>query len=288
MPLYGSAAPSVVVVFGLEEASARWLSRALRTAGVIGIHVHPDLPPAAAHNVMSIADAGLHVVSARNGMDARFLEYWQLLAEMGKARYVAVVDLGPLSLDVTEAAAIASRVLEEDVHPMTLPLLDDDEAVIGVLDVVDGQQWFPDGRVEAPRQDFVEAVEAETNVLLEESGGEVLQTVYGGDLPVAVTVDVHSRAGIGWLAAHLPPRSVPASAVVVPGDDPGLPFVCAGSEGLALGAALAIHEVESHDIAVTSLADVLDPGLRDSLEPGEVAAARMDPLPSVGSLLIGR
>lgn len=288
MPLSGSAAPSVVVVFGLEDASARWLSRALRAEAVIGVHLHPDLPPAAAHSIMAAADAGVHVVSARHGMDARFLEYWQLLAEMGKARYVAVVDLGPVTLDVTEAAAIASRVLEEDVHPITLPLLDDDEAVIGVLDVVDGWQWFPDGREEAPRADFVEAVEAETDVLLDESGGDVFPAVFDGVLAVAATVDVPSRAGVRWLAQHFPGRSVPASAVVVPGEDPGLPFVCAGLDGLGIGPALAVHGLDTQEVTILSLADVLNPGLRDALLPGEVAAVRMEPVAPVGSLLVGR
>lgn len=275
-------------MFGLEDASARWLSRALRTEAVIGLHLHPDLQPAAAHNIMAAADAGVHVVSARHGMDARFLEYWQLLAEMGKARYVAVVDLGPVSLDVAEAAAIASRVLEEDVHPITLPLLDDDEAVIGVLDVVDGWQWFPDGREEAPRADFVEAVEAETDVLLDESGGDVFPAVFDGGLAVAATVDVPSGAGVRWLARHVPPRSVPVSTVVVPGDDPALPFVCAGSDGLQVGPALAVHALQTQEIAVVSLVDVLDPGLNDELLPGEVAAVRMEPVAAVGSLLVSR
>jgi hypothetical protein len=288
VPLSGSAAPTVVVVFGLEDAHVRWLTRALRAAGVIAVHVHPDLPPAAAHSVMSAADAGVHVVSARNGMDARFLEYWQLLAETGKARYVAVVDLGPVSLDVSESAAIATRVLEEDVHPITLPLLNDDETVVGVLDVVDGTQWLPDATIEAPRADFVEAVEVETNVLLDESGGDVLASVVTGEFAVAVTVDSGSRAGVGWLAAHLPPRAVPASSVVLPGDDPGLPFVCAGPDGLRVGAALAVHEIESQNVRVVSLADVLAPGIRDALEPGEVAAARLAPRPAIGSLLVHR
>ena len=237
---------------------------------------------------MSAADAGVHAVSARNGMDARFLEYWQLLAEMGKARYVAVMDLGPVSLDVPEAAAIATRVLEEDVHPITLPLLDDDEAVVGVLDVVDGSQWLPDGSIEAPRDDFVEAVAAETNVLLDESGGDVLASVHAGEFAVAVTADSGSRAGVGWLTSHLPPRAVPASSVVVPGDDAQLPFVCAGPDGVRLGAALAIHEIESRQVMVVSLADVLSPRMRDHLAPGEVAAARVEPATELGSLLISQ
>ena len=100
-------------------------------------------------------------------MDGRYLEIWQLLAEAGRARYVLVHDLGPATLDVNEAAAIASRVLEEDVLTTTLPLLDDDEGVIGVLDVGTREQYFPDGTHEAPRDDFSDAVEAETNTLFD-------------------------------------------------------------------------------------------------------------------------
>lgn len=284
--LSGSGAPAVVLVFGLEERSTRWLTLALRAAGVMAVHLRPDLSPGAAHAVVSAADAGVHVVSARRGMDATFLEYWQLLAEMGKARYVTVCDLGPVALDIAEAAAIATRVLEEDVHPITMPLLDDDESVIGVLDVVTGQQWFPDGSLEDPREDFVEAVEAETNVLLDETDGEVMAAVITGDVSVAAAVDAGSGAGVGWLAEHLPARSVPASCVVLPGDDPQLPLVAAGEDGLGVGAAVAVHGLDSHRVRVLSLADVLEPGLRDGLRGGEVAAARIQPPLEVGSLLV--
>jgi hypothetical protein len=284
----GTAAPPVVAVFGLEDAASRWLTLALRESGVVAVRLQPDLGPAAAHSVVAAVDAGVHVVSARRGMDATFLEYWQLLAEMGRARYVAVHDLGPVSLDVNEAAAIASRVLEEDVHPITMPLLADDESVIGVLDVVTGEQWFPDGTVEAPRTDFVEAVAAETNVLLDESGGEVMDAVAAGELAVAVTVESATLAGVGWLAAHLPERRVPASSVVLPGDDADMPFVGAGDEGLRPGRVLAVLGVEAVELEVTSLADVLSPGLLDLVPAGHVAAARLEPVPPVGSLLLTR
>lgn len=277
-----------MAVFGLEDATVRWMARALREAGAVAFRLQADLSPAAAHSVLAATDAGVHLASARQGMDATFLEYWQLLAEMGRARYVGVHDLGPVSLDINEAAAIAGRVLEEDVHPMTMPLLDDDESVIGVLDVVTGEQWFPDDTVEPPRADFVEAVAAETNVLLDESGGEVMDAVIGGDLAVAVTVESTTRAGVGWLAAHLPLRQVPASGVVLPGDDVDMPFVGAGAEGLGRGRALAVHGVEALEVEVTSLADVLTPGLLDRVAAGHVAAARLEPVPPVGSLLLTR
>ncbi len=287
VPLSVSAAPCLVLVFGLEEATTRWLTRALRELGAVAVHMRPDLPPAAAHNIVAAADAGIHVVNARLGMDATYLDYWELLAEMGKARYVAVTDLGPAALDASDVAAIATRVLEEDVHPITLPLLADDESVIGVLDVVSGEQWFPDGAVEPPRVDFVEAVEAETNVLIDESGGEVLEAVFGGEFAVAVTVDVGSRAGVDWLGGHLPQRESPASCTVLPGDDPDLVFVTAGRDGLTLGPALAVHTWQTQPVQIQSLAQILTPGLRGALAPGDTAAARIAPVPEVGSLLVG-
>jgi hypothetical protein len=100
-------------------------------------------PISSAAAVVAAADACVHVFSAGQGVDGTYLEYWQMCAEAGKVRYVGVCDLTPMSLDVNEAAAIAGRVLEEDVLVTTLPLLDDDESVIGVLDVVTGEQWFP-------------------------------------------------------------------------------------------------------------------------------------------------
>ncbi len=276
----------MVAVFGLEDASARWLTRAMRDAGVVAVHLRPDLPPAAAHSVLSAVDAGVHMVSARRGMDATFLEYWQLLGELGRARFVAVHDLGPIALDINEVAAIAGRVLEEDVHPLTMPLLDDDESVIGVLDVASGEQWFPDGSVQAPRADFVEAVEAETNVLRDEVGEDVLAAVLAGDVAVAVTVDAHSRAGVGWLGRHLPARTIPGSAVVLPGDHPASVLVAAGTEPVALGPALAVTGTQTMTVRVQSLQGVLEPALLAELAPAAVAAAQIDPVPDVGSLLI--
>lgn len=275
----------MVAVFGLEDASTRWLTRALREAGVVALHVRSELPPAAAHSVLSCVDAGVHLVSARRGMDATFLEYWQLLAEMGKARYVAVHDLGPIALDVNEAAAIASRVLEEEVHPLTMPLLDEQESVIGVLDVVSGEQWFPDGSLEPPRQDFVDAVEAETNVLRDEVGEDVLASVLTGDVAVAVTMDAHSRAGIGWLAAHVPARELPAGSTVLPGDHPESVLVAA-ADVVRLGPALAVLGTQMLRVEIRSLHGVLEPALVGEVPPGAVAAAHIEPVPAAGTLLL--
>lgn len=291
MSLSGSGAPAVVLVFGLEDPTVRWLTRALRacTPPVMAVHMPADLPPGAAHSVCSAADAGLHLVSARHGMDATFLEYWQLLAEMGKARYVAVHDLTPTALDLPEMAAIASRVLEEDVHPITLPLLDDHELVIGALDVVTGQQWFPDGSVEQPRADFVDAVAAETNVLLEaadEIGEDVVDTLTGGTLAAAAVVDSATRAGVDWLGAHMPARRVPATSTTLPGDDRTTVLVAAGAEALTLGAALAILGTHTQPVVIQSLLDPLQPGICSEVAPGSVAAAVIEPSPAVGSVLL--
>lgn len=288
MPLPGSAAPPVVLVFGLEDRAARWLTRALRDADqpVMAVHLRADLPPAAAHSAIGAADAGVHLVNARQGMDATYLEYWQLLEEMGKQRVVAVHGLGPAALDVTEVAAIATRVLEEDVHPITMPLLSDDEAVVGVLDVVSGQQWFPDGSVEQPRQDFLEAVEAERNVLVDETGDDVLAAIAAGDVAVAVTTDTTSRAGVTWMAAHLPRRTVPASAVVLPGDDPTTVLVAAGPQPITTGTYLVVHGTDSQQVEIRSLRGLLAPALMSEVPAGAVAGALIDPVPAAGGLLL--
>jgi hypothetical protein len=113
--------------------------------------------------------------------------------------------------------------------------------------------------------------------------------VYAGDFAVAVTVDSSTRAGVDWLAAHLPERQAPASATVLPGDDPEIVFVASGSDGVSLGVALEVmHAWESHEVRIQSLMQVLTPGLLDALAPGDVAAARVEPVPEVGSLLIRR
>ncbi|MFO1489315.1 MAG: hypothetical protein U1F87_00005, partial [Kiritimatiellia bacterium] len=163
-----SGAP-VVLVFGLQEPVVRWTVNHLREAGAGAVAIPAGMPAASAASAVAAADACVHLLSAAQGVDGTFLEYWQLFAEAGKARYVAVYDLTPLALDVNEAAAIATRVLEEEVLVTTLPLLDEGEEVIGVLDVLSGEQWFPGGDVQEPREDFMAAVAAETNTWLDEA-----------------------------------------------------------------------------------------------------------------------
>jgi hypothetical protein len=285
----GSGAHPVVLVFGLQDGVARWLTRRLRAAGVVAAHLPPDLPLPAAQSVCAAADAGVHLFSAGQGMDGRFLEIWQLLAEAGRARYLLVHELGPATLDVNEAAAIASRVLEEDVLTTTLPLLDDDESVIGVLDVATGQQYFPDGTLEAPRDDFIDAVEAETNTLYDAAdavGVNPHEAIRQGLLAPAVTIDTRSGAGVDWLAAHLPKRSVPAASTVLPGDDAEQPLIAAGSQGCALGPSLTILGSATQPVTISALSDLLEPALVSRLPAGAVAAARIEPVPTLGSWLV--
>lgn len=286
---YGSGAPPVVLVFGLQDAVARWLTRKLRDCGVVATHLHHDLSSTALQSVCAAADAGVHLLSAGQGMDGSFLEPWQLLAEAGKARFVLVHDLGPATLDVNEAAAIASRVLEEDVLTATLPLLDDDEQVIGVLDVITGEQVFPDGSIEAPRDDFNEAVAAETNTLYEAAdaaGQDPVAAIRDGLISVALTLDTRSDAGVHWLVGHLPVRSTPIATTVLPGDDPQVVLVAAGPQGCTLGATLAVMGSNTQSVTIESFADLLVPGLPSALPAGAVAAARCEPVPDVGSWLV--
>lgn len=289
MPLSGSGAPPVVLVFGLEDPSVRWLTRQLRAAGVVGVRLRPDLPEGAAHAVVNAADAGVHMVSAAHGMDATFLDYWHLLAESGKARFVAVHDLLPTALDVNETAAIATRVLEEDVLPTTLPLLDDDEAVTGVLDAITGEQWFPGGDRQPPRSDFTEAVELETNTLYDEaalSGRSPQMAIQSGMLCPAISLDVRSGAGVQWLVEHLPERRIPEITTVLPADEPDVVLLAAGERSVGLGPVTAVFATGSSAAQVKSLVDVLGPGISDRLPPGAVAAASIDPVPAAGAYLV--
>lgn len=250
-----------------------------------------DLATAAAQAVVSAADAGIHVFSAAQGMDGSFLEYWQLLAESGKARFLGVHDLGPTTLDVNEAAAIASRVLEEEIPPVTLPLLDDDESVIGVLDVITGSQWFPGGGVEEPREDFTEAVALETNALYDEAdalGAEPAAAIREGLLATAVTLDVSTGAGVDWLLGHLPERTVPAATTVLPGDHSDVRVLTAGPDGIAVGSAISLTGIQTAEVRILSLAGLLEPALLAELPPGAVASAALEPTPEVGALLLPR
>ena len=284
-----SAAP-VTLVFGLQDPTAKWLVHHLREAGVVAVHLPPDLSTPSAQAVVAAADACLHVFSAGQGIDGTFLEYWQLCAEAGKARFVAVCDLTPVSLDVNEAAAIAGRVLEEDVLVTTLPLLDDDESVIGVLDVVTGEQWFPDGEVEGARDDFMEAVEAETNTWIDEADALDMtpaDAMLDGQLAAAVTLSTTTRAGVGWLVAHLPSRGTPAAATVLAAEGERC-VVAAGPGTLAIGPTMALVGTSATNVQVKALASLTEPGLVARLAPGQVAAADIEPQVPIGALLLPR
>lgn len=289
MASYGSGAPPVVLVFGLDDGAARWLIRRLRDCGVVATRIPEDLPTTAVQSVCAAADAGVHLFSAGQGMDGSFLETWQLLAEAGKARCLLVHDLGPATLDVNEAAAIASRVLEEDVLTTTLPLLDDDEQVIGVLDVITGEQVFPDGSIEPPRDDFSEAVAAETNTLYEAADAVATgpqSAIRDGLLTPALTLDTRSGAGVHWLVGHLPPRSTPIATTVLPGDDPQVVLVAAGPQGCPVGSVMAVMGSHIEPVRIDSFADLLEPDLPATLPAGGVAAARSEPVPDIGSWLV--
>lgn len=282
-----SGAP-VVLVFGLQDPTVRWTVNHLREAGVGAVAVPAGMPSAAAASAVAAADACVHLLSAGQGVDGTFLEYWQLAAESGRARYIAVYDLSPLSLDVNEAAAIATRVLEEDVLVTTLPLLDEGEAVIGVLDVVSGEQWFPDGEVQGPREDFSQAVEAESNTWLDEAdatGQSPMDALRDGLLAAAVTLDTRSRAGIDWLARHLPDRQMPPATTVLSSHGERA-VVVAGPEGLVVGPAMALVGTSASKVRVSALASLGEPGLIARLAPGAIAAADIEPPVAAGTLLI--
>jgi hypothetical protein len=286
---HGSGARPLVLVFGLQDAPVRWLTHQLRGSGVVATSLGAEVAMTAAQAVCAAADAGVHLFNAGQGMDGRFWEIWQLLAEAGKPRFLLIHDLGPATLDVNEAAAIASRVLEEDVLTASLPLLDDEEQVIGVLDVATGEQVFPDGTLQGPRDDFSEAVEAETNTLYEAAdavGVGPEEAIRDGSLSVAATLDTVSAAGVAWLVSHLPSRSTPIATTVLPGDDPQVVLVAAGPQGCSVGPALAVIGGRSQPVNVVSMADLFATDLPTALPPGAVAAARCTPVPQVGSWLV--
>jgi hypothetical protein len=284
-----SGAPPVVLVFGLDDRAVRWTTLQLRGAGVAAVSIAADLPTRVAASVCAAADAGIHLVSARHGMDGTFLEYWQMLAESGRARIAAVYALAPDTLDVNESAAIAARVLEEDVLPVTLPLLDDDESVIGVLDVITGEQELATGEVQPPRDDFTEAVEMETNALYDEVeslGLGPLEALHAGDIAVAATLDVGTGAGVGWLAGHQPPRGVPAATTVLGSDGGEAVLVTAGPDGLAVGTAVSVLGSRSQSVRISALAGLLDNSLASHIGPGLTAAATIHPSPAQGAWLV--
>jgi elongation factor G len=177
------------------------------------------------------ADAALFVVSAADGVDAATTMLWQECAAVGMPRMVVVTKLDTARSDFDDTVAICQRVFGEGVMPVYLPLLGDDESIIGNLGLITrtvSDYSNPEGHevhdrrarqvhdaeerhrelIEDQRSDLVEAIiqESEDDPLLDRylGGEEIDAKTVVNDLLVAVArgsfhpvVPVSTQTGVG-------------------------------------------------------------------------------------------
>ncbi|MCW2607733.1 MAG: small GTP-binding protein, partial [Frankiales bacterium] len=154
--------PRIVAVVGHQGSGKSALVQALggpESDGVVLLEGREALP---------LADGVVFVLSSAQGLDPTLPLRWEEAAEAGLPRLVCVTQLDLPRADFDESLAVLQRVLGEGVHPLWLPMLDDDEQVAGVLrlldlHVVEGGAARPadpehEGLVEGLRDDLLEAV----------------------------------------------------------------------------------------------------------------------------------
>jgi elongation factor G len=204
------------------------------------------------------ADAALFVVSAADGVDATTMLLWQECAAIGMPRAVAVTKLDKERADFEETVAICQRVFGEGVMAIYLPLLGDNEAIIGNLGLLSQQIYdYSSGRpvmhpseekhrelVEANRSALLEAIiqESEDDTLLDRylDGQEIDVDTVTSDLLTAVSrarmfpvipVSVETRVGTYELlqlliAAFPAPTLHPLPATTTVDGKPLPPLLC--------------------------------------------------------------
>ena len=73
---------------------------------------------------------------------------------------------------------------------------------------------------------------------------------------------------------------------MLPGDDVDQPLIAAGPQGCALGPCLTILGSATQTVTISALSDLLEPALVSQLPAGAVAAARLEPVPALGSWVV--
>lgn len=116
------------------------------------------------------ADAALFVISATDGIDAATQLLWQECESLGLPRAVAVTRVDKESADFSESVAICQRVFGEELQPLYLPLLADDETVAGLIALLSGTiiDYSQDPSVQHPAEaQHLELTEEARNALIE-------------------------------------------------------------------------------------------------------------------------
>lgn len=216
-PAAADAPARLVAVVGPEGSGKSALVQALggpvTGAGVVLLE---------GRSVVPLCDAVVFVLSSAQGLDPTLPLRWEEAADAGLPRLVCITQLDLPRADFDESVAVLQRVLGEGLHPVALPMLDDDENVAGVLRLLD-LVLVVDG-VERPAEpEHVSLVEGLRDDLLETllsgSSDDALFTAWldGEEPPADVLRDeLHAGVRAGVLHPVLPvtPDGVGARALL--------------------------------------------------------------------------
>ena len=151
------------------------------------------------------ADAALFVVSATAGIDQATTMLWEECASVDMPRAVVVTHLDKRKGDFDDIVAICQRIFSEDVVPIHLPLLADNYAVAGLIDLLSqrihdyssGNRVIRDSDlehgplIETARNSLIEAViaQSEDETLMDRylAGEEIDVDTLVADLEAAVS-----------------------------------------------------------------------------------------------------
>ncbi len=136
-------------------------------------------------------DALIVVVSARQGVPAAITHLWMSAAEAGIPAFITVTHLDDSTVDLEEAAAMCMRALNDggEIFMPWLPILDDDEAVCGFIDLLSEEivDWSDGGPVvrasEQRHQELIEDARAELceSIMLAVDDDELFAQYMAGD-----------------------------------------------------------------------------------------------------------
>ncbi|MCW2779176.1 MAG: elongation factor G-like protein [Frankiales bacterium] len=228
----------LVAVLGHEGSGKTTLVRALggpsTASGVVLLEGRAALP---------LADGVVFVLSSAQGMDPTLPLRWEEAADAGLPRVLCVTQLDLPRADFDESVAVLQRVLGEGVHPLALPVLDDDEQVTGVLRLLD-LQLLVDGTVRDAEPEHVGLVEGLHDDLLEallsgSSDDAVFDAWLGGEVPATDVLRRELAEGVAGGTLH-PVLPVTASGV---GGDALLDLLLASVPAAGEVLAAPVHDV---------------------------------------------
>ncbi len=237
----------VVAVVGHEGSGKSTLVRALGgpvTAGGVVL-----LEGRAA---VALADAVVFVLSSAQGLDPTLPLRWEEAADAGLPRLLCVTQLDLPRADFDESVAVVQRVLGEGVHPVVLPMLDDDEQVAGVLRLLD-LTVVVGGDVRAADPEHVALVEGLRDDLLEtllsgSADDAVFDAWLDGEDPPAEVLDLELHAAVRAGAL------CPVLAVTPAGAGAGelLGLLAAAVPAASAAALPAVHDADGTAVELTA------------------------------------